>query len=427
MEYGRIAILLLLTLLGGMLSGFWLASLCIALIAYIVWILYKLHQLYSWLEKGAKTGFIPDSDGIWERINHQILGIQKKSKKRRKRMVKLLKRSRGIITSLPYATVVLNGRNEIDWANENSGQLLGIYNKKDQGQCVDNLLRIPALNKLLSENKNVEIEIDAPLAGNRKLAVQLIPVGQTFKLLIARDISERIHIQQMRKHFIANASHELSTPLTVIRGYLEIISGDDNLSEHLQIAANTAYEQSARMQSIIEDLLQLSRLEITELNEHNQIVINMPSLLSSICKEEGALTSGQTHKVETDIDQHLKLKGSETEIVSLCNNLIHNAFRHTPPGTLIQVSWQKSSNNEACLIVKDNGPGIPDKHLPHLTERFYQVDQGRSDANSGTGLGLAIVQHILQRHEGELDIQSAYGKGSTFTACFRAHRVVTSN
>ena len=152
----------------------------------------------------------------------------------------------------------------------------------------------------------------------------------------------------------------------------------------------------------------------------------MTSLLSSICAEETALIVQQTHRFETDLDEHLALKGSEAEIFSLCSNLIHNAIRHTPPGTLIKVHWRTSPGDEACLIVEDNGLGIAAEDLPHLTERFYRADKGRSDTKGGTGLGLAIAQHIVQRHNGKLDIRSTLGKGTVFKVCFPADRVVIS-
>ena len=426
-ELWRLALVLFLALLGGMLSELWLISLCVALMGYIAWILHKLQQLYNWLVNGGRRRRTPDSDGIWEAVNHQIQNIQNKSNKRKTRMAKLLKRSRGIITSLPYAAVVLNGNNEIEWANETAEQLLRINKSKDQGQRIDNLVRIPEFSTILSSRESKEIEIDAPREAHEKLAIQLIPIKSDLKLLIARDISERIHIQEMRKHFIANASHELSTPLTVIIGYLEMITTDDHLPDHLQKASNTAYEQSERMQKIIEELLQLSRLERSDMIEHGNAVIDMASLLSSICVEETAQTFEKTHRFETDLDEHLNLKGSETEIVSLCSNLIHNAVRHTPPGTLIKVHWRKSPGDEACLAVEDNGRGIPEEDLPHLTERFYRADKGRSGTKGGTGLGLAIVQHIVQRHNGRLDIQSTLGKGSLFKVCFPEDRVGIAN
>lgn len=423
-ECWRIVLVLFFALLGGMLSGQWVISLIASLIGYIVWLIVKLHKLAMWLEKGANPRQLPDSNGYWEYITLQIQNLQKKSDNRKKKMGKLLKRSQDIIKGLPYAAVVLNEHNEIDWANKASLEYLNIDYKKDRGYRIDNLLRFPELQEFLSKNKPEAIEISLPQSKDHQLALQLIPLQKKMKLLIAEDISERMQVQQMRKNFIANASHELRTPLTVIAGYLEIIQEDESLPEHLQAAVASATEQSFRMQRIIEDLLTLSRLENSELNDNNSKIIDMPLILQNICSEEAILMMGETHTLDTDIDSHLKLKGVEPEIVSVCSNLIHNSIRHTDDGTQIIVEWTQTPYGEACFKVKDNGQGIPAEHLSHLTERFYRVDKGRSRDKGGTGLGLAIVQHIVQRHGGRLNIKSTIGKGSIFSVCFPAERVV---
>lgn len=422
LERWRFALVLFVTVLGGMLTGHWLVSLSVALLGYVAWLLFKLYQLYHWLENGAKTKNLPDNNGIWERITHQIQGLQKKSDTRKRRMANLLKRFQGIITGLPYATVVLNGNNEIDWANKISEDYLNINIKRDRGQRIDNLIRQPEVHKALAKNVDKEIRLTLPHNANRSLALQLIPVQKDLKLLIARDISERENILRMRKNFIANASHELRTPLTVIAGYLEILQ-EENLPEHLQSAILAASNQSTRMQSIIEDLLTLSRLENSELNGDSNTIIDIPSLLERLCSDETTLIENKSHTLEINIDHNLKIMGAEAEIISVCSNLIHNSVRHTQDGTHVIVEWKKMPTGEACLRVIDNGQGIPLEHLKHLTERFYRVDKGRSRDKGGTGLGLAIVQHIIQRHGGKLVIESMIKQGSTFSACFPENRV----
>ena len=411
------------SIIGGLLTEYWLASFCLALVSYIAWQFNKLQQLNKWLESGnpAET---PDGDGLWGNITLQIHTLQKRYDKRKVRMDKLIKRFQGIITGLPYATIVLNDKNEIDWANKLSSELLGINISTDRGQRIENLIRLPKVHKTLEKNANKEIEIASPRDTNRKLALQIIPIQSDLKLLIARDISDRVHTNQMRKNFISNASHELRTPLTVISGYLEMIQADNSLSKRLEKPVLTAAEQALRMQHIIEDMLTLSRLENSELNGDSNQELDMPGILNSICDNEIELFSEQTqHILTTDISPTLKIRGAESEIISVCSNLIHNAIRHTPKKTTIHVSWKKQVNNEACLLVEDNGHGIPAEHLSHLTERFYRVDKGRSQNTGGTGLGLAIVQHIAQRHNARLEIKSIIGKGSSFSVCFPIDRV----
>lgn len=419
-ERWRFVLVLFGGLVGGLLSGYWLISFLVALAIYVVWLLFKLQQLHHWLEKGGKSSAIPDSDGIWERINFHINKTQKRSDRRKERMGTLLKRFQGIITNLPYATVVLTTKNEIDWANKLSVDLLKVDIKKDRGQRIENLIRDPKVIKLLRKNKQKEIEISAPHDKQIKLALQLIPIEGDLKLLIARDISERVHLQQMRKNFIANASHELRTPLTVIAGYLEILQMHKELPQSLLPAVESASEQSMRMQSIIEDLLTLSRLENSELSDEQSEVLPLSEIIRNICSEESVLDEGEHQFDLSQLDESLKLKGSQLEIVSVCSNLIHNAIRYTPENTDITIVWKQLTSGEGLFSVEDKGQGIAPEHLSHLTERFYRVDKGRSQDSGGTGLGLAIVQHIIQRHGGRLDIRSSVGQGSLFSVYFPA-------
>lgn len=422
-ERWRVVLILLGGILGGMLSSFWLVSFIISLVVYIGWLLYKLRQLHQWLEAGSKAENLPDSNGIWERINHQIQKTQKSSESRKQRMSMLLKRFQGIITSLPYATVVLTSNNEIDWANKLAVSLLGIDIKKDRGNRIDNLIRDPSVHKLLTKYEEKEIELVAPHNNLVKLSLQVIPIEGDLKLLIARDISDRVNVQQMRKNFIANASHELRTPLTVIAGYLEIMESEEEIPERLKPAVESAFEQSIRMQSIIEDLLTLSSFENSELSEDKIEIIDISSVIKSSCKSEMHLDN-HAHPINLgQLDESLKLSGARAEVVSICSNLIHNAIRYTPDGRAITVIWKKLETGEGLLSVIDKGEGIPAEHLSHLTERFYRVDKGRSQSTGGTGLGLAIVQHIIQRHGGRFVIDSTVGKGSSFTAYFPEDRL----
>lgn len=422
-EIWRIVFVLIAGVAGGIVTGYWEISFIVALAAYIAWLLFKLQQLHAWLKDGAKPPDVPDSDGVWERITHQIQNTHRKSSQRKTNMSKLLKRFQGIIKSLPYATVVLNGNNEIDWANKASMQLLRLDLRKDRGQRIDNLIRLPEVQQLLTKYSEKEIEINSPYNEQIELSLQLIVVHSDLKLLIARDVSERVRLQQMRKNFIANASHELRTPLTVIAGYLEIMQDDHSLPEHLQLAVTSASDQSARMQMIIEDLLTLSRLENAELSKREEEVLSVSSIINAICNSEAQLIANDTHKIILNVDADLYLKGVEVDITSVCANLIHNAIRHTPAGTEVHVSWQQLTTDEASFVVRDTGNGIPAEHIPRLTERFYRVDQGRSKAKGGTGLGMAIVQHIVQLHEARLMIDSTVGEGTTFSVCFPAIRV----
>ena len=410
-EKWRISIIAFTTLVGGLLTGEWLISLAFSLFFYIVWMYHKLQQFYAWLANGTKQENAPDSDGIWDKISYQVLQTKNKSVNRKKRMNALLKRSQSILKGFPYAAIVLNKNNEIDWNNKKSGILLNVV-KNDRGQLINNLVRSPKLHKLLAFSEDDdEVEIESPKNSSTQLLLKIIEIGPESKLLIARDITQRNKTLEMRKNFISNASHELRTPLTVISGYLEMIKEDESLPKALVSQIDASYDQSERMRSIIEDLLTLSRLESTDDIQDISVDINIERVINHVCQDF-------SQDISIKIETNEIIQGVETEIVSLCTNLIQNAMFYTPKGTKIIVRWYEGESNNLCFEVQDFGKGIPEKHIAHLTERFYRVDKGRSKDQGGTGLGLAIVNQIAHRHNGVLNIDSQTGVGSTFAVCF---------
>jgi two-component system phosphate regulon sensor histidine kinase PhoR len=284
-EKWRIAIVIFVMLIGSLLTDAWLISIALSLFGYIVWMYYKVYQFYTWIINGTSQNNVPDSDGIWDKINYKVLQDKNKSSDRKKRMNALLKRSQSILKGFPYAAIVLNQNNEVDWSNSKSSVLLNIV-KNDRGQRINNLIRSPKLYKLLSANEDgSEIEIESPKDSSIQLVLKIIAIGVDSKLLIARDITQRNKTLEMRKSFISNASHELRTPLTVISGYLEMIKEDKNLPKSLSSPIDTSYEQTERMQNIIEDLLTLSRLESTDDIQDISTSINMEKVINHVCQD----------------------------------------------------------------------------------------------------------------------------------------------
>jgi two-component system phosphate regulon sensor histidine kinase PhoR len=175
------------------------------------------------------------------------------------------------------------------------------------------------------------------------------------------------------------------------------------------------------MQNLIEDLLTLSRLESANTPLRDERV-NVPDLVRALYHDAMALSAGR-HRIAINIECGNWLVGSEDELRSAFSNLIGNAIRYTPEGGEVAINWQRRGD-EAVFAVRDDGIGIQPQHIPRLTERFYRVDRSRSRETGGTGLGLAIVKHVLNRHQGWLEVQSEPGRGSTFSARFPAQRVV---
>ncbi|MEN8213447.1 MAG: phosphate regulon sensor histidine kinase PhoR [Pseudomonadota bacterium] len=429
-ERWRLVLLVVSIIVIGLLTGRWLPAVVIPVTLYILWNLYQLHALEKWLRQGAVDKKAPDAGGAWGEIVQHIHRRQFAAAKGKKRLANMLKRFNTTISALPDATVILNASYEIEWANKAAQEVLGIDRKRDIGQRIDNLIRHPDFHKLLGKKRKKSkknLELQSPVNPAVTIALRLVRYGKGSDqyLLLARDISERVEAQQTRKAFIANASHELRTPLTVISGYLEIMQSEPGLGQEMREPVRAAAEQAERMQRIITDLLALSRLESTDLKESEGEPVEVAEILNSISSSFSLAEDDSAHLINLDVDAALVIHARESEIHSVCLNLIRNAVKYSPPGSTIDIRWYQNSLGQACLDVEDNGPGIAPEHLPHVAERFYRVDEGRSSENGGTGLGLAIVKHVLTRHGGHLWIDSLPGEGSTFRACFPKSRVLS--
>jgi two-component system phosphate regulon sensor histidine kinase PhoR len=254
------------------------------------------------------------------------------------------------------------------------------------------------------------------------LAFNVVRTGTAERqLLMIRDVSQEQQLQSMRKDFVANASHELRSPLTVISGYLDALADDEELDPAWNTPVLEMRRQAERMRTIIKDLLELSKLESGEHTQEEQPV-DMAGMLALLRKEVLALDE-RPRNVRLNLESDALLKGVESELHSVASNLITNAVKYTPAEGEIELRWWADESG-AHLSVRDTGVGIAEEHIPRLTERFYRVDPGRARSMGGSGLGLAIVKHALQRHEATLEIKSKEGVGSTFTCHFPRARVI---
>jgi two-component system phosphate regulon sensor histidine kinase PhoR len=424
-EYWRLVLVIIAALLIGILTGYWYIAWLLPLSLYSGWQLRQLYLLERWLSGGAKTKKAPESNGVWALIVQQVYRRKQQQQKQKKRLATMLNRFSAMASALPDATIVLNKHHEIEWANQASEDILGIDRKRDPGLRIETIIRNPEFHLWMKEAKTQkDLEMVSPVDQHKILALLQVKFGKGKLLLTARDISQRVQLQQMRKTFVANASHELRTPLTVIAGYLEILETTDNLPEDLRAPVANASAQAQRMQQIVEGLLSLSQAETADLTKQNREPLKVAMILQQLNSELQNTLALNTHRLILTADSTIRLHAAETEVTSVAQNLIKNAIRHTPAGTNIEISWQRNEAGGACLQVKDDGPGINAAHLPKLTERFYRVDAGRAKQTGGTGLGLSIVKHIMQSHGGTLEIESIVGSGSSFTACFPTMHVV---
>ena len=416
-------VFVLLALLSGLTTSYWMLSFFLWSVVYILWKWVEFYYFYKWYMSGAKLGKAPLSSGIWEDLSTQVIKNRKHNKKVISDNKHLLHRFNVTAQALPYATILINSQLEITWCNHQAQKLLGIFPHKDYGSRLDNIIRAPEfVNILHSESDSEEIKLDNPLDDSKKVHLKRIKLSTDSFLIVGRDISEQESLRKSRKAFVDNASHELRTPLTVITGYLEMLLGADDIAKHWKAGINNAKSQADRMERIISDMLKLSSMEHERYLERSDEVINMPELLNTVFNDIKNSSGAEDYQLFAEVDSELDIFGDEEEIFGLVSNLLKNAINHNPKGTQIHLTWL-AQKDRALLSVCDNGRGIDEKHIPHLTERFYRIDNSKDKNFNSTGLGLAIVKQICQNHEAELNIQSKLNEGTCFKVEFPQIRI----
>jgi two-component system phosphate regulon sensor histidine kinase PhoR len=251
--------------------------------------------------------------------------------------------------------------------------------------------------------------------------VLIRPYGDRKRLVHSQDLPEGERNDAMKRDFVANVSHEIRTPLTVLSGFIETLGNlpltDVERSRVLELMS----QQTRRMQALVGDLLTLARLEGSPRPGADRW-IPMEKILAQVRADAEVLSAGR-HTLSFNGGDVAQIAGAEAELLSAVGNLVNNAVRYTPPGGTIYVFWSVRPDGSGELDVRDTGIGIEREHLPRLTERFYRVDGSRSRDTGGTGLGLSIVKHVVQRHGGDMEVDSEPGKGSSFRLLFPAARV----
>ena len=374
----------------------------------------------------------PAVRGLWGeaayRVSKALRAEQRKAQESAQRMDAVL----AAIQASPNGVVLLDADGRMEWFNHTAAQHFGFQSQRDLLQHVVNLVREPAfVNYFNAGDFGQPVQmLGRPLAGSQpaQLSVQIHPYGEGRKLLLSNDVTATARAEAMRRDFVANVSHEIRTPLTVLAGFVETMQtlplGEQERESYLQLMA----AQARRMQTLVDDLLTLSRLEGSPLPGDAERV-DLVAMMRQ-CEDEARGLSGILHPPEGQPQQisfgpapDFALAGAAGEVRSAVSNLIINAVRYTPAGGRIGVGWRHLPDGAVRLEVTDTGPGIAPEHLPRLAERFYRVDRSRSRESGGTGLGLAIAKHVAQRHGGELQITSQLGKGSCFALLFPAYRV----
>ncbi|KJK16292.1 phosphate regulon sensor histidine kinase PhoR [Pseudomonas sp. BIGb0427] len=412
--------LLLITvcLLAGLISGYYGWSLALGLAIYLGWTLKQLLRLHEWLRLHKPDEAPPDGYGLWGEVFDSIYHLQRRDQRVRGRLQAVIDRVQESTAALKDAVIMLDSDGNLEWWNRAAETLLGLKTPQDSGQPVTNLVRHPRFKEYFEQENYLEpLEIPSPINDRMRVQLHITRYGNNEHLMLVRDVTRIHQLEQMRKDFVANVSHELRTPLTVIAGYLEtLLDNVEEVNPRWVRALQQMQQQGGRMQTLLNDLLLLAKLEATDYPSDNQPVA-VESLLQSIKGDAQALSGQRNQRISLEAQPGIRLKGSEAELRSAFSNLVFNAVKYTQDEGQIRIRWWADEQG-AHLSVQDSGIGIDPKHLPRLTERFYRVDSSRASNTGGTGLGLAIVKHVLLRHRARLEISSVPGHGSTFTCHF---------
>lgn len=423
--------------------GFWGASkeglVAGILLAAFAWLLvdsFYVARFLAWLRSAqnsesasAVIHLPPRLPGLWGESADRIRRLSRSQDQLLQDSRTRLDEFLAAMQASPSGVVLLDAQDRIEWCNQMATQHFGFDARRDVLQHVANLVRAPIFKTYIAANDfshDVVIPGSASVPGRPvNLSVHAHAYGKDRKLLLSRDITAVELAEAMRRDFVANVSHEIRTPLTVLSGFIETLQTLPLKKHEHDRYLSLMAQQSKRMQTLVDDLLTLSRLEGSPHPGGNEWV-NTSVLFAQSQQEAQALSrllAPHGHEITFDVATACEIAGVQAELYSAISNLVINAVRYTPDSGNVNVSWKMLNDGRGEFMVKDTGQGIAAEHLPRLTERFYRIDRSRSRETGGTGLGLAIVKHVVQRHGAELHIESQLGQGSRFSITFPAARV----
>ena len=378
------------------------------------------YRLIDWL-RNSHEGQAPRDTGLWGEVGYRVERALRSSERATTAEQTRLSQFLSAIEASPNGVMLLDAGDQIEWCNSVAAHHFGLDPKRDRRQRVTNLVRAPAFVACLQDDQSAGSVNIPDTRGMGTISLLIRRYGDDMKLVLSQDITERERSEVMRRDFVANVSHEIRTPLTVLSGFIETMTNLPLSEVERRRVLVLMTQQARRMETLVRDLLILAQLEGSP-RPTADCWITLDTVLAQAEAEAVALSSGR-HQVRFVHDTGVQIAGVEAELHSAFTNLVSNAVRYTPESGQIDVGWRLMSDGSGELTVSDTGPGIAREHLSRLTERFYRVDGSRSRDTGGTGLGLSIVKHVVQRHGGELDIQSELGKGSTFRFVVPAARV----
>lgn len=400
----------------------------------LVWVVVDLARgarLLAWLRRGNVSS-VELTSGLWGEVSERTRRLVRTREQQARDSDNRLQDFLAALQASPNGVVLLDSDGRIEWFNQTAAAHFGFDAQRDLLQHFGNLVRDPGFAAYYASH-DYRRDVTVPGRDNTPtrpvtLSVQLHPYGEGRRLVLSRDVTAVEQAEAMRRDFVANVTHEIRTPLTVLTGFVETLQTLQLNEQERERYLALMSQQALRMQTLVSDLLTLSRIEGFPLPGTSDWV-PLRWLTQQLEHEARALsaalgsTGASLHELHFSAMPDIEIAGSANELLSAMSNLVGNAIRYTPAGGSVRVKMQLLDDGRAEFSVQDTGPGIAPEHIPRLTERFYRVDRSRSRETGGTGLGLAIVKHVLQRHGAELKIESWPGKGSVFAMVFPASRL----
>ena len=329
-----------------------------------------------------------------------------------------------IVSSMEEGVLAVDCASTVINLNEACARMLGVGAEEARGRIVHEVVRKRELLQFIENAVSAESPIDGDLQvlgrPDRWFRAHGIALHDAERrkigaLIVLHDVTRLRHLENVRRDFVANVSHELKTPITLIKGFVETLLEDSiDDKESARRFLNIVLRQANRLNAIIEDLLSLSRIErgaeeLTIPLEYAGVADVLRSAAEMCEKKAADKNVTLAVRCDEDLTGFINAPLLEQAVV----NLVDNAVKYSPSGTSVRIEAEREEHG-IVICVKDEGCGIAGEHLPRLFERFYRVDRARSRELGGTGLGLAIVKHIVVAHRGEVRVESAAGKGSTF-------------
>jgi len=400
-------------------EGLWVAIVCLSmLLAHQLWHLYKFSRFLT----STNLDQASSASGAWGEVYYRMHKLVRNWRAKVMDIEQQHSRFIQAVQATPNGVVMLNEDDQIEWCNAIAEKHFGINANRDSMQRITHILRKPSfVQYIIRQNYREPVRLtNMGIFEQFSLDVQIFPYGDKQKLVLSQDVSQIEKTDSMRRDFVANVSHELKTPLTVLSGFLETVQELElNESDRVKYLDLMSI-QTERMKTLVQDLLTLAKLEGNPEPPITQLV-SMENMLHRVIVDAEGLSQGK-HQIDLQVKSTKNLLGDDQELYSAFSNLVSNAIRYTPDGGRITIQWFDNAD-EAIFSVTDTGPGIAEEHLPRLTERFYRIDRSRSRDTGGTGLGMAIVNHVMSRHHGQLKIESTLGAGSCFYLIFPEERI----